>query len=561
MFNEEYVKYLNTLHNVGAKNENAIAEASQNSEFFKDIMVIRPTTNFIIKSLTESEPHIILVTGHAGDGKTSLLIQVLQALNVVKGNLEKNDTVLLPTGKECLYIKDFSEFSADDRKDTLNKCLRQSQDGKFVFLVANTGPLLNTFADTLGASAQIQLIDAIDTNSGKITCIQNYNIRAINVANIDNSSFVKPFMQQLIADKCFEKCNGCHKKIYCPILFNRNLIRDNSENVFAFLHNHFIWQQEHGKRLTIRQIIAQITFAMTAGLECNMVKIAESKKYLFENLFSNTLFGFKGIRQNKHAIQVQAIYDINANGYDNKSLVTDEDIFILQDYSAFHPRVQEIILELKNQYNNNNLVEWQKAVRRMYILFNIETDSGKNEETLKCVFSKKFPRYLELRSGKSANNDDKVLIMEAFSILFVGHANKNSREIAITMKRENSVEQSVQMLYGTIANREIRLKTLNTSSCNFGEDEKKELHMEVYGKTINHPISLSLLNYFEDIRSGIISTNIDPQLTHGIDSIKAQILSSCNMDSQNGTIEMLVMGTKGFTNISLQEENGNWILI
>ncbi len=560
MYNEKYIKYLNTLHNVGAKNENAIAEASQSNEFFRDILVIRPTTSFIIKCLTEDEPHIILITGHAGDGKTSLLIQVLQELVAIEENLKTFDTVLLPTGKECLYIKDFSEFSSDNRKNILSKCLQQSQQGKFVILVANTGPLLNTFSDTLGSGTQMQLVNAIDTNTSEITNIENYKIRAINIASIDNSSFVKPFLKKLVAEKCFEKCYDCEKKHGCPILFNRDLILDSEDKVLKFMHNHFIWQQEHGKKLTIRQIIAQITFALTAGLECKTIKSTNNKKYLFENLFSNALFGYKGIKLNKQANQVQAIYDINANGYDNKSLVSDEDMFILQDFSSLHPRLHNMILELKSQFNNN-IVEWQKAVRRMYMLFNIETDVKINEDTLKCIFSKKFPRYLELRNGKIPNNDDKVLIMEAFSILFVGYGNKNSREIAITMKRENSVEQSVQMLYGTIANRDIKLKASITNSCNFGEEEKKELRIEVFDRTIKHPISLPLLNYFEDIRSGIISTNIDPQLTHGIDSIKAQILSLCRTDTQSGIIEMLVMGTKGWNSISLQEDNNNWTLI
>jgi len=561
MYNEEYVKYLNSLHNVGAKNENAIAEASQNNKFFKDILIKRPTTDFIIKSLEENEPHIIIITGHAGDGKTSLLIQVLEELKAVEGNLKSFDCVMLPKGKECLYIKDFSEFSADDRKNKLGECLEMSLQGKYVILVANTGPLLNTFADTLGNEAQMELINAIDTNTGEIKNIENYKIRAINIASIDNSSFVKPFLKKLIAEKCFDKCNNCPKNDNCPILFNRDLIFDNQEKVFDFLHNHFIWQQEHGKRLTIRQIIAQITFALTSGLECKSVKTTTDKKYLFENLFSNSIFGYKGIRLNKQAIQVQAISDINVNGYDNKSLVSDEDIFVLQDYSSLHPRLQAIIGEIKNQYNNGSLIEWQKSVRRMYILFNIETDSDINEENLKCIFSKKFPRYLDLRNGKIPNNDDKILIMEAFSILFVGHANKNSRKISITMKRENSVEQSVQMLYGIIDTRDMKLKTLNSSSCNFGEDGKKELYIEVFDKKINYPISISLLNYFEDIRSGIISTNIDPQLTHGIDSIKAQILSLPSLGAQSGNIEMIVMGTKEWATINLQEENNNWILI
>jgi len=246
MLNKDYIEYLNTLHNVGAKNENAIAEASQGSEFFKDIMVKRPTTDFIVRSLTDASPHIILITGHAGDGKTSLLIQVLRELNAGDGVLEPSGVVALPNGYNCIYIKDFSEFSAAQREEKLKDCLYQSKQGKFVILVANTGPLLNTFSELFsgeGEQVQMQLIDAIDTNSGEIKNIAGYAIRAINVASIDNSSFVKPFLQKLVSDKCFSKCNECFKKSNCPIYNNKCLICENSEKVYKFLRNHFIWQQ------------------------------------------------------------------------------------------------------------------------------------------------------------------------------------------------------------------------------------------------------------------------------------------------------------------------------
>ncbi|KUO71712.1 MAG: hypothetical protein APF77_07875 [Clostridia bacterium BRH_c25] len=561
MYNEEYIKYLNTLHNVGAKNENAIAEASQSSPFYQDIMVKRPIVNIVAKWLTEHSPHIILITGHAGDGKTSLLIQVLDELNALQGKLKPWDEVVLSNGKECLYIKDFSEFSAVDRKGMLKRCLQESKNGKHVILVANTGPLLNTFLEEMGSEAQMKLINAIDINTDSVININEYGIRAINIASIDNSSFVRPFLKNLISNKCFDRCTGCTKKNVCPILFNRNIVLENQNKVFDFLHHHFIWQQEHGKRLTIRQIIAQITFSLTSGLECKDVKNVESMKYLFDHLFCNSLFGYKGIKLNKQALAIQAIADMHQNGYDNRSLVSDEEIFILQDYSILHPKIQEIVAELKNQYWTSNSIEWRQAIRRMYIMFNIQTDVEKNLEVLKCVFSKKFHRYLELRNGKTPNNDDKSLIMEAFSILHTGYASKNIREVPITLKRSNSIDQSVQLLYGTIPNRDIKLKTVNTSSCNFGEEEKKQLYIEVLGTTINQPILLPLLNYFEDIRSGAISTNIDPQLTHGIDSIKAQMLSLCKPDSQSDIIEMLVMGTQGWGNISLQEESSNYILI
>lgn len=560
MYNEDYIRYLNTLHNVGAKNENAIAEASQNSPFYNRILVERPIVEKISKWLIDTNPHIIIITGHAGDGKTSLLIQVLNKLNVLDGTLKPSGEVVLSNGNKCVYIKDFSEFSSDGREKLLTQCLNNPKNGKHVILVANTGPLLNTFSKVLGKDAQIKLINAIDSNEASIESIRNFEIRTLNIANIDNSSFVKQFLKNIISSKNFDGCNNCPKKRFCPILFNRDIVYNNQIKTLDFLYHHFIWQQEHGKRLTIRQIIAQITYSLTAGLECSDIKNQDSKKYLFDHLFSNTLFGYKGTSLNTQALAIQAISDINLNGYDHKNLVSDEKLFILNDYSKLHPRIQEIISGIESEYINPNKIEWVLAIRRMYILFNIETDERINDAILRGLFSNKFPRYLELRSGKTPSNADTTLIVEAFSILHTGYASKSYREIPITLKRSSGIDQSVQLLYGVIYSRDIKLETMRSASSDFGDEEIYELYIKIRGEKIHQPISLPLLNYFDDIKNGVISTNIDPQLTHGIDSIKAQMLSHCMPDSQSESIEMIVMWTQEWKSITLQEDNGNYVV-
>ena len=561
MFNDEYIMFLNTLHHVGAKNENAFAESSYNNPFYKDIVVKRPIVRVVTKWLIELSPHIILITGHAGDGKTSILIQVLNELSAFQEPLKPSGEVTYANGKTCLYIKDFSEFSSKDRKSKLIYCLRESKNGKHVILVANTGPLLNTFKDVLGEEEQMKLINAIDANTDSAVNINGYEFRTVNIAHIDNSSFIKPFLTNIISDKTFDKCKGCPKEIFCPIYFNRNIVLQNKKKVLEFLYHHFIWQQEHGKRLTIRQIIAQISYSITSGLECKDIKHNDSKKYIFDHLFSNSLMGYVGIKLNRQALAIQAIADMHQNGYDNKSLISDDDLFILQNYSLLHPKIQEIIVDLNNQYWTVNSIKWRKAIRRMYIMFNIEMDDEKNTELLKCVFSNKFPRFLELRSGKIPNNKDKALVIEAFSILFTGYPSNSLREVPITLKRSSGIDQSVQLLYSTIPKRSIILKTENKNDIYYEDEDKRELFIEVFGKIISQPITLPLLNYFEDIRNGVISTNIDPQLTHGIDSIKAQLLSHCKQEQRDRIIELLVMGTGGWDNLTLQEENGNYVIV
>lgn len=557
--NIEYIQYLNTLHNVGARNENAYAESNQNNPFFHKTMVKRPTGDFIIDKLTNEEPHIIILTGHAGDGKTSLLLQVLNDMELLQvQELKSFDEIVLPNGKSCLYLKDFSELSEDERKIKMKDFLEYPIQEKYVILVANTGPLLNTFEVLLGEDAQIKLINLIDENSGLIEEICGYKIRVINVASIDNTSFAKPFLANLIEDSLWAPCEQCSKVNKCPINFNRNIILQNFSNVTNFLTYHYIWQQEHGKRLTVRQITAQLSFAITGGLECNIVKNIISDKYLFDFLFTNSIFGYMGFKINKDASEIQAISDIMNNHYDQKRMVADESIFIEQDYTVLPQKFQTIARELGIQERYST--RWQAAVRRMYYLTNIETNDIINNKLLKDVFSTRFPRYLELRQGASTNNDDKMLVLDALAMIFVGNTYQSKNRIPLTMRRGSGITQSVQMVYGVVDAREIKIKTAYSNKCNFdGESRKSELRMEVYGKEITYPMTLQLLNYFEDIRNGIVTTNIDPQLSHGIDSIKAQILSSYGK-SEDGRLELMMMKTNKWETIDLYEENGKWKL-
>ena len=60
-----------------------------------------------------------------------------------------------------------------------------------------------------------------------------------------------------------------------------------------------------------------------------------------------------------------------------------------------------------------------------------------------------------------------------------------------------------------------------------------------------------MLDYFEELRNGIISTNIDPQLSHGVESLKAQIAKECN-DDNNDYIEMIVLKNNKSDEYSLE---------
>lgn len=193
MGNNEFVTYLNTLHNYNAQNSNVFGEKNIKSKFYDQVMVDIPICDYIVKQLTNSPSHIMILTGHAGDGKTSLMYQVMNKLNQSFDPMQKEFCISLPNGKDCLCIKDFSEFSDEAKVEVMKRVAIQQQKGNYVFLVANTGPLINNFPQAFEIDkkeiVQTKLIELLDSNTGEIEDVFGLKLCVINVVAINNSFF------------------------------------------------------------------------------------------------------------------------------------------------------------------------------------------------------------------------------------------------------------------------------------------------------------------------------------------------------------------------------------
>jgi len=75
-----FVAYLNSLHSRDAGNENALAEAQACNPNFSRIYVRHPLVDSIVKCLTEDAGKSVVLTGHAGDGKSTIALAVYKQL-------------------------------------------------------------------------------------------------------------------------------------------------------------------------------------------------------------------------------------------------------------------------------------------------------------------------------------------------------------------------------------------------------------------------------------------------------------------------------------------------
>ena len=553
MNNNPFVRYLNSLHNVDAENPSAYTEMSISSPYFSHIMVQREVGNYIDTQLTSEAPHVFILTGHAGDGKTAILYQVMKKWGAISGQETLTDItdVVMPNGRICRCIKDFSELEADKRQSIFQDILALPENGKSAFLVANTGPLIATFTSLMELNDVNKLVGAIDENTGEIFEYNGVPISAINVATIDNSTFVAPFISKTLNSSLWMPCRECEKASYCPIVMNRDIMANAEKNISEFISDHYIWQQEHGNKLTIRQIVAHLAYAITGGLQCNQIKYTRGMR--FRRLCSNNFFGYNGVKPDAKATAIKAVADIIVEAYDHKKLRADEELFIKNDQSALPVDVQQILATDGLPYQRKD--GWQPAVRRAYIFLNCEKNSEKKVMLKQDAFSPWFPRYLELRNGSTPSIKDKDLIVDALKMLFLGSLSTDN-EIPITMRREENSTQCVQLVYDNILKKNIKLQLHEIQD--YSTAEKYRLYMSVKGELITTPLSLPLINYFEEMRRGAIQTNIDPQLSQGIDSIRAQLIALTEGDETD--IEMRIITNNGWDSIKASFEDGTWYI-
>lgn len=549
-YTNSYIGYLNSLHNYNAQNPNAYGERNIESPFYAQTMVEMDICQYIISSLTDKEPHILILTGHAGDGKTSLMFQVLNKLGIKPNFRDPILEVVLPSGAICCCIKDFSELSDEKKNEMMQAIVNYPKRGKYVFMVANTGPLINTFGNLFEDStdkeqAKMELINTMDSNKGDLIDIYGYPFLVINIAAIDNTAFPRQYLQKVVAKELWTDCAACPKRSYCHIIKNRDLIAENIDHVCDFISKYYIWQTEYGYRLTIRSMIEQIAYMITGGIGCGDISPMDPHKMLFFNLF----FGCVGTLANPRATSIRAVKLARDTSLDSRRLRADEDLIIRKCYSKlFSQSVCDLIFQAEEE--SVFLPGWCEELRRIYFFLSIVPQDVWNRDT-EDIFSKQYTQYLVVRSGNAKPyKAQRQLLVDALRMMYLGTVVSNSNTIPITLSKESGIAQSVQLVVGEININDIEIIVEPNSAMNAS---KMNLILRLCKKE-EIPLSLPMINYFEELRSGVISTNIDPQLSHGIEALKSRLLKVVSSSSED--LEIIILNNTGYEKKGLAIEDG-----
>lgn len=584
-----FVDYLNTLHNADGANANALAESQAVNPFYDSILVHRRIGEHIA-SLLEGNAHCIILTGHAGDGKTGLLHQILLKLKIAEESkpLERDAMVLIPnTSRTLLYAKDMSELSDSQQEALLRRALQAPQDGNSSILVSNTGPLLNTFkrlqesGDPPGGFRELQseLLAAMDATEPMKIRLNGYEFTIVNMARINNVGMAALLLQKITNEELWSHCQSCPVRDMCPILNNVSTIRTNFTRTTHFIETYLTWLQENDDRLTLRQILAQLAYGITGNLSCEEVHSHWHTRWsLFKYHFANSFWGFHGIEDAPSSAQVRGIRAIRELQLDETATPDDYAIFVQQDLLMFDERTRELVDGIlsgrifpeppaETGVANSGI---RRSVRRLLFLFASGQSQEEYNQLLETLFSPVLPVYARFLRGDYSRDDVRSVqgwIARGLYRSIVGVPRPDDGDfrdrVHVTIRPDRPGITGVQLLLGELSDDDLEIVAPHVET--FGDFiDNRQSHVLVM-KLRNtrdedkYVISLPLLDYLYRLGEGAISTRLNPYLSHGIDTIKAA-LADYVQNASREEVRLLILTTEGPKKVELSLESGRLVV-
>ena len=540
----KFVSYLNTLHNASGCNEHSIAENNTGDadEFHNKLQFERAITKQLVANIEQEKGNIIILTGHAGDGKTSILQDIYEYFTGTKMDGRKlKGIITLFDQSKLYYVKDMSEHAREEQLQIMKDAFAAQKQNESTIIISNTGPLFNVLQE-LGAVERdiIQMLDTKELNRDYYDFSEEREVSILvaNLALFDNSDIIEKYIDKILNRELWESCEKCDKKAFCPIYFNQNIVRKNKEQIIQFSQMFYRWNFEHEERFTVRQMIAHITYSFTGNLNCAGIKELKGKRDLkrkLYNSYSNLFFGYHYEKEfskaDKNALQIKPIRLLQQQKLDAKKIEQEYQLFVKNDFTAFQTEVEELVeLCLKSSsYSREEKEELQiqecyKVIKRAYYMYHIKGKS-ENEKLRRSVFNSMFEWFMKIQEMLAVSNElrDKVknVTFQALHKIFTGiMSDDETKCIYLTVKRRGDVSQNVQVYQGQIYKNDMKIDTKLVRNIINGKEERKVL---LKCKSEQIELTLPILEYFWDISNGLIQSKVEPRLSQGVENIKAKI--------------------------------------
>ncbi|WXG55011.1 MAG: hypothetical protein RNU03_10190 [Candidatus Sedimenticola sp. (ex Thyasira tokunagai)] len=344
--------------------------------------------------LTDKVQRVVVLTGHAGDGKSTVALDVLKTLRdlpsaPLKDPLSEREDITRPAGSITI-VKDMSELSAERRQQWLDQAF--SEPGSWL-IVSNTGPLLHSLADYAkgtGFDKDIEsaILERLDQSLGDghlgrdSLNIFDKELVILNLTRLDNVALGAKILTKLVEHSAWGKCGECSAEPACPLQLNRKAIRDTGP--VAEERVRWIYQRlsAYEQRLTLRQIVAQLALGLTGGMSCNeayrQVTVSSAEGVdrgsagLERILFSEGFFGYRGGKpwpqaEGLHAVALVRRVTFGAPvGVDFERRISSE---VGIGWAVLPSSLDCLGSHWRKRASESAGVRWRFALRRMAYLF------------------------------------------------------------------------------------------------------------------------------------------------------------------------------------------------
>lgn len=533
-----FVVYLNTMQSVQGNNTGALAEFQAQSENFALIEEEHPLAERIYNELIQGR-HVIL-TGHAGDGKSTIALEVYRKL----ASLPKNAKLALSpvmdvTGKNISIVKDLSE-----NKDTAGLLTQILTSTRTFLLVSNTGALLKMFKESGENTLETEatLLREFNKENGKFI-YKGREFSIYNLAKLDNLPLAKRVFQKMLSDDNWQYCQSCSCRDYCVILRNRNaLTANNSRGVDRIF---LIYQRllAYGQRLTMRQLMEHLAWTLTGGQDrCDIEADAKTNIGKVHNKsFFHLFWGNNGQEDLKEATQMQAIRALRKATFG----------------SHLSPELERTLWTLSKSLPPLQLSplweEYAGKLRKAGLRLDSSANAAKSRSTLRRIlyfmadgphFEKDIDQYLDSiytrrwqvwqKEGQISPLEKKRLADKIFAVLyeqFSGHQcdeMQNSKVLYLTQHRNAvGLRQSVQLLTAQIRIDD-EFDTLQWKKCPsiIGTENRFALSLpSCRDATLSLDLDIAFLDYVERRYQGELAGSLSAAYTQRLETFKTALAS------------------------------------
>lgn len=299
---KEFVQYLNTLHRCNGNNTNSTAESNLQHPFSNSLLVEdEQLVTKIMFDLKEGSGKVLL-TGFAGDGKTTLAYTIVKNLTG-KSIIDKPIQILQlnDSSRKLVVIKDLSENSLNFNDELIKDYI--IDDSCSLLLVSNSGAIIHRLKKACGLfgyknpdEVEKIILDGISENDNHgFGCIElgNLKLSVVNLVNHDNLLTARKILEKIVNHNVWDDIENINNSKH-PIALNIVALR----NRFVVDRLFLMYQRlfEYGHRFTLRNFVEHFSYLITGNLTLDDVPQSAEKYLFYNNIFGK--FNYNCLNQN-----------------------------------------------------------------------------------------------------------------------------------------------------------------------------------------------------------------------------------------------------------------------